>query len=407
MTVMLDQNPNEHALSYPEFRWYYVGAVLGTNGGWIVRILLSWLAWDLTGSPSFVGVIATASLLPVAVFGPIFGALADRMSIKTAYVRVGRSLLVVPVCLFSLLALNALTPAVLFAVAFLFGTFMSAYHPVRQSIGPRLVERSAIGSTVALSALNFNIGRLLAPALGGILIARYGAMPTSILAILLAIPTVLIAPRLMPREEEKSTESTTLLNDLKRGFRVVWERWEIRRAILLAITALAFIRGMSEILAIVADGEFARGAQGLGLMTSALGFGALFAAGGQVYFGSRLFRNMKFRIGAIIAGYIGVAGMVFAPSFDVALGFTPFVGFASTFVGVSLQVGVQARLEDELRGRVMSIWMLSNTLFTAVVAMFISALSEWIALPLAVSIVMSICGGLAAVVLLSWGQKDA
>lgn len=397
---------SEHAFAYPAFRLYYVGAVLGTNGGWIIRILLSWLAWDLTRSPVFVGVIASASLLPVAFIGPIFGAIVDRMSIKKAYIRVTLSLQIVPITLFALIAFDALNASILLIIAVLFGVIMSAYHPARQSLGPRLVGRAAIGSVVALSSLNFNIGRLLAPAVGGILISSHGVLPTAALGIILAIPNMFVAPFLKPREDERTNQTGSLAQNLAQGFRVVWSRWTIRRSILLTVCGLGLLRGMAEILAIVADGVFDRGAQGLGLMTSALGFGALFAAFGQIFFGTRFFRRMNVRVIAITLGFIGVLALVYGPNFNVALFGATLMGFASTFVGVSLQVGVQARLEDELRGRVMSIWFLSNTLSTALVAFLISGLSGWIGLPWAVSLTLVASSVAVIAILLRWGQKD-
>ncbi|MAM62809.1 MFS transporter [Maritimibacter sp. UBA3975] len=384
------QEASARALSYPDFRRYYLGAVCGTNGGWVTRILLSWLAWDLTGSPSFVGVIAATSLLPVAVFGPFFGTLADRMSARTGFQRVSLFLLAIPIVLTALLALDVLTPVPLFFLALAFGTVMSAYHPVRQSLGPRLVARPAIGSVVALAALNFNIGRLLAPAIGGLLIAQYGTLVTSFLGIALAIPNALIAPTLNPREDDHSQHGR-MLDDLKQGFMVVWTRWPIRRSIMLAVAALGLTRGVSEILALVADGIFERGASGLGLLTSAVGGGALVAAIFQVVAGNQLVRHRALRFGVMFVGFAGALGLVHAPSFESALVPAAFVGFASTYVGVSLQIGVQARLEDELRGRVMSIWMLANTASTAFLAFAISTVTEWTGMPLATTLFVIVC----------------
>lgn len=398
MTTIPDpQEASERALAYPEFRRFYIGAVCGTNGGWISRILMSWLAWDLTHSPTFVGVIAATSMLPIAIFGPVFGALIDRMSTRLAFQRVTLALLAVPVVIAALLAAGWLTAVPLFFVALAFGIVMSAYHPVRQSLGPRLVERPAIGSVVALAALNFNIGRLLAPALGGAMIASFGTFPTALVGVVLALPNALIAPTLRPREGDHESHGA-LLTDLAEGFRVVWERWAIRRSILLAIAALGLMRGISEILALVADGMFGRGATGLGLLTSAVGGGALVAAVFQVVAGNRLLRYRPLRFAVIWCGLLGTLGLVHAPSFEWTLPAASLVGFAATFVGVSLQIGVQSRLEDELRGRVMSIWMLANTASTSALAFGLSGLTEWIGLPAATTAVV-IVASLAVVAL--------
>lgn len=380
------------AFDYPAFRRYYFAAVMGTNGGWITRILLSWLAWDLTHSPAFVGAVAAASLLPISITGPLFGAIIDRTPIKRAFRRVSAVQLSLPILNFILLASGAMTPAIVFTVALAFGIIMSAYHPVRQSLGPRLVERPAIGSVVALAALNFNIGRLLAPAIGGMLIAQFGTVPTSVLAVLMALPNALIGPSLQPRRDAKSTgERKSLAADLAQGFRTVWQRWPLRRSILLSVAAMGLIRGISEILALVADGMFERGAQGLGLLTSAVGGGALVAAILQVVAGNRLLRLRALRMAVIWIGFAAVLGLVYAPAYEWTLLPAALIGFTSTYVGVSLQIGMQARLEDELRGRVMSIWMLANTLSTSVLAFSISTLTGWIGMPTAATLAVALC----------------
>lgn len=385
MTIV-STDPSPRAFAYPAFRRYYTGAVLGTNGGWIVRILLSWLAWDLTKSPTFVGAVAAASLLPVAIVGPIFGAIVDRMSVKTAMIRVALALFLVPMLLLTAIATDSLSPPLLFVLAMIFGIVMSAYHPVRQSLGPRLVEQPAIASVVSLAALNFNIGRLLAPAIGGAIIAKWGILPTAILAVVMMFPNALIAPTLTPRQG-KPREPKSLARDLAQGFQVAWQRPDIRRPILIAVAALGLIRGISEILALIADGLFMQGAQGLGLLTSAVGGGALIAAIVQVWSGNRYVNMRGLRLVLIGVGFMGTMGLVHAPSFGWSLAAAPLVGFSSTWVGVSLQIGMQNRLEDELRGRVMSIWMLSNTASVSILAFLISALTEWIGMPAATTIV--------------------
>ncbi|MGY6633555.1 MAG: MFS transporter [Alkalilacustris sp.] len=379
-----------HALSYPGFRRHYVGAVCGTNGNWISRVLMAWLAWDLTGSPTFVGAVAAASLLPVAVCGPVFGAVIDRMPTGLAFRRASIALLAVPTLLLAALLLDVLGPGLLFVLSLLFGVVMSAYHPVRQSLGPRLVDRPAIGSVVALDALNFNIGRMLAPALGGAVIAAGGTLPAACIGVLLALPNALIAPTLRPREGDHSRHGR-LGADLRAGFAIVWSRWPLLRSMLLAVAALGLMRGVSEILALVADGQFARGAAGLGLLTSAVGGGALLAAIFQVRLKGRLVRNQPLRLAVIVAGFGGVLGLVNAPAFAWAVVAATVLGFAATFVAVSLQIGLQARLEDEFRGRVMSIWMLANTASTSLLAFAIALVTGWVGLAMATGLFVTIC----------------
>ena len=364
------------AFSSPAFRRYFVGAVLGVNGNWIFRVLLSWLAWDTTGSATFVGIVAAASLAPVAFTAPFFGALTDRTPILTAYTWVSLGLLFCPTALLVLLLSGGLAPAPLLGIALLFGMVISAYQPVRQSLGPRLVDPPLISSVVALAALNFNVGRVISPAIGGFLIGALGTTPTAAISALFFLPNLIIGPTLRPREVARRAEPTTYLADLLEGLREAWARWPVRRSLLLTVIALGPIRAITEILALIADGRFGRGAEGLGLLTSSVGAGALLAALFQVLAGKRLARMPAMRFGVIAMGFVATAALTLAPGFTLALALAPIVGFAGTYVGVSLQIGIQSRLEDELRGRIMSLWMVSITLSTSALSFLVSAVSE-------------------------------
>ncbi|MHA6265142.1 MFS transporter [Arenibacterium sp. CAU 1754] len=391
----------DSAFSNPGFRRYYVGAVSGMNATWIFRVLLSWSAWDLTHSASFVGLVAAAGLLPVALAGPFFGVLADRSDIRRAYRRVSLGLLACPVALLGLLGMNWLTPVLLLCLSALYGIVLSAHHPVRQSLGPRLVEPPLIGSVVALSALNFNVARLLSPAIGGVLIGQVGLAVTALVSLALFVPSILIAPTLSPRPNAAGTAQAGLLTELAEGLRTVWERWPVRRSLLLSIFALGPFRAVAELLPVIADGVFGKGAEGLGLLTSAIGFGALIAALFQVVAGHRLLRRVALRYGFVALGFLGGVLMVSASVFEMALLAAPVVGFAGTYVGVSLQIGLQARLEDGLRGRVMSLWMLSTTLSTSLLAVAISVVSEFLGISLATIAIFSICAG-AVLLVAAW-----
>ncbi|GAB4260249.1 MAG: MFS transporter [Pararhodobacter sp.] len=368
------------ALKVPAFRRYFAGSVLGMNATWIFRVLLSWSAWDLTHSASFVGLVAALSLLPVALTGPVFGALTDRADVRRAFFRVTLGFTLCPLIFMLLSWTGWLAPVPLLVLSGLYGVLLSAYHPVRQSIAPRLVEPPLIGSVVALAALNFNVGRMLSPAIGGALIARIGLVPTSLVVLLLFVPSIVISLTLTPRDSVRTTARASFLSDLRAGLGVAWRRWPIRRSLLLSVFALGPVRAVAELLALIADGNFGRGAEGLGLLTSAIGFGALFAALFQVFAGQALLRRHAVRYGFVALGFLATGAMVLAPDFDTALLAAPFAGFSATYVGVSLQIGLQARLEDGMRGRIMSLWMLATTLSTSVLAVAVSAASDFVGL---------------------------
>lgn len=392
---------SETALSVPMFRRYFAGAVSGVNGMWIFRVLLSWLAWDLTGSPPFVGLVAACSLLPVAVAGPIMGAVTDRADIRQAFRRVSAGLLVCPLLLLGVMQAGVLSPPVLVAIALSFGTVMALYHPVRQSIGPRLVDGPLIASVVALSALNFNLGRVIAPALGGVLIARAGVEVTALVVTALFVPNLVLQGALRPRQTAPR-DQTALWADFRDGLVHALGSGPIRSVLILSVTGLGPVRAVMELLALIADGQFQRGVEGLGLMTSAVGAGALVAALVQVWGGARLASRHWVRWAALAMGFSGTLMLVWAPSFSVSVTAAVIAGFCGTYVGVGLQIWLQSDLDDGLRGRIMSLWMLAVTASTSLMALGLSLAASFWGLGVATVCLLVVC----AAVGIAWGRPQ-
>jgi len=392
------------ALKHPGFRLYYLGAVAAMNGSWMFRVLLSWAAWDITHSPKYVGVVAAASLLPVAITGPLFGALTDRTHLPRIYLQVALSLLACPAVFLLLVVTGGLTAQPLLLLSLGFGIVMSAHHPVRQSMGPRLAPASAVSSVITLSALNFNTGRLISPAIGGLLIASVGLAMTAAISVVLFVPSITVAPVLTPRAVEKQASAGSFMADLVDGLRQGWVRWPIRRTLMLSVLALGPVRAIGEILSLIADGQFSQGAEGFGLLISGLGGGALVAGLVQLSIGRHLMRRVGLRFGIIALGFAAASAMVLVPTFARALILAPVLGFASSFVGVSLQIGLQARLEDELRGRIMSLWMMGFTLSTSILSVVITAVAEIVGLPVAVLSVQTLAAIGVILVALNWGR---
>lgn len=387
------------ALQRPQFRRYYMSSVSGVNGMWVFRVLLSWSAWDLTGSASFVGMIAALSLLPVALVGPFFGALIDRSEIRKAFFLVSSSLLTCPLVFVLLSLTGTLEPVSLTGLAIFFGFAIAAHHPVRQSLGPRLVEREQIGAVVALSALNFNVGRVISPMIGGLVIATMGLTLTGAISIALFLPNLIVIMTLQPRSLPPRASRNYVL-ELIEGAREVFLRPLALQSMLIASLGLGPIRALSEVLPLLADGVYGKGAEGLGLLTSCIGAGALVAAVLQVVAGHRLIQRPALPWVVLGIGHLGNAGMVWLPHFSLVAFASTFSGFASAFLAVWLQTRVQSGLPDALRGRVMSFWMSSVTLSSSVLAYCVSVGSELLGLSFAMLLMQLVLLAILSVVLM-------
>ncbi len=349
------------ALQAPQLRIYIAGAVFALNGLWIQRVVMGWLAWSLTGSATWVGIVAFLMFAPTMVSGPFFGVLTDRVDVRRAALTSQSILAGFTLCLAVTELSGLLGIWSLSAIALGIGITTSAHHPIRGALVPRLVPREALANAVALVSINFNLARLLGPAIGGALIAGLGVSAAILVNVACFLPFLAALFMLRPRpraEREDHAERGSFLRELGDGVRHVLEHPSILRAMALNGLFSSIVRGSLEILPAVADGRFQRGADGLGEILAAAGAGALVASAVMAW------RNTHFSgrglppvsTTGVFAGFIFVAGLGYTDVWGLALLCTFGIGCTGAVVGIGYMSTVQLILEDGFRGRVMSLW---------------------------------------------------
>jgi len=363
-----------------QFRLYFLGTFFAVQAIWVQRVTLGWLAWERTGSAAFVGVVASLSLAPTLVTGPFFGVMADRVDIARAALATNglMALVLAALALGVPLTGPAATPLVLGLGALAIGLVTSAHHPVRMSLGPRLVPQPLVQHVVSIAALNFNLARLTAPVVAGWVIALAGAEVALWVAVACYVPMLVVLPRLHPRDLPPR-DRTGIWADLIEGMRYAMAAPLVRLALIVTVIFATVVRGALEVLPVLADGAFGRGAAGLGLLTAAAGAGAMVAALGKaVGLGAVGARIPPAVLWAAMAGQGAVVAMGLAPVWPAALAATALVGFCATWVGVSMQAAIQSDLPDAYRGRVMSLWVVVGIGTVALGAVAVGAMAEWI-----------------------------
>lgn len=390
---------NLSVLRHRGFRRYFLGAFGAVNGLWIQRVALGWIAWALTGSPAFVGVVAALMLAPTFLSGPIFGVLVDRGNVVRAAFATNGAMLACNALLLCGLGLGVLGPGLLALVVGLVGLAAAANHPVRMSLAPRLVPVEEAGSVVSLAALNFNLARAIAPAIGGWLIDAAGVGAALAAAVLLQLPMLFALRGLRPRAVEVSRGSGGFWGSLREGLAHAATTPVIRRAMLLTGIFALSGRAFLEILPVIADGVFHRGPSGLGELSAAAGAGALAAAlmkslGGRARPGVIPARALV----VAVVGLGATATVGLTASWALALVAVAVAGLAGTYLGVTMQALIQTGLADELRGRVMSLWVVVGLGAGSLGALGLGAAAEAVgAGPALVTVAL---GGLVGVVVL-------
>ena len=388
---------NLSALKFRDFRIYLGGNLFAVNALWMQRVTIGWIAWDLTSSATFVGFIAFVNFAPAMVTGPLFGVLVDRMRITQVAKLTQILLLIISLGFYLFFTFGILDEILLSFLSFLSGLVTSAHNPVRLSLAPRLVYRTSVASVVSIVAINFNLARLTGPAIGGWLIASWGISTALLVQTGFYLPFIFAISLLHPRQRSSSIiNNEPFIAALQNGIKYALANTLIRQAFLVTALYAFLIRGTLEILPVIADGVFSRGATGLGLLTSSAGFGALIAGVIKAFTPSQTVRKLpKFALASALLG-IGLMPLVgLSNSWNLTLLCIFYIGFSGTLAGISVQTAIQIDLDDDFRGRVMSLWTMVSIGATATGAIILGGLADHIG----VSLAFSLAGGLGTVLL--------
>ena len=366
------------ALQSSHFRIYVAGTFFSLHGLWIQRIVFGWLAWDLTGSASWVGGLSFLLFAPTILSGPLFGVLADRVDVRraalfTQSMQAGLSFTVFLLHVFGLTTIWSLA-----VLCLVIGTVTSAHHPLRMTMAPRLVAKDALANAVAITSVNFNFARLIGPAIGGVIIAGYGATIAMAVTVVCFLPflVALTQIRLRPRDHAAGT-GEPFLKQLKDGALVAIRHPIIRVALMMTGMFSVVGRGTLEILPAIADGAFERGAAGLGQIAAAGGGGALIASTLMALRAPQAAGRLpRISILSVYGGFSLCILLGMTGSWIIALAAAAGIGFCGATVGIGLQSTVQLSLTDTYRGRVMSLWTVLGIGGAAIGAILLGGIAD-------------------------------
>ena len=376
---------NLAALSHRDFRRYITANAFSLHGVWMQRITVAWIAWAMSGTAAYVGWIAFLGFAPTMITGPIFGVLSDRLPLRRAAMMAQGGLGVMSALLLLCHLTGMLGPISLSLIALGTGIIISANNPVRMSLTPLLVPKEEITSVILASSLNFNLARVVGPALGGLIIAHFGITAALITICLFFAPAILILPGISPRNREAAANAKEpIWQSLKDGAAFAANHPLI--AHVLSITALYTFtgRGILEILPVIADGVFQRGATGLGTLTAAAGCGALLSAAAVTLL-PKAQAGERPRLGHW-AGIVGLTLVVVlgqSQSWTVSMIIVGILGACSAQFGVAMQSTLQLVLVDTYRGRVMSLWVMLGIGAASLGALVLGAMADVLGLGLA------------------------
>jgi MFS family permease len=367
------------SLRHLDFRYLCASTFMMSAGQWIQQVTLGWLVYELTGSSMLLGVLNGLRALPFLVTGPMAGVAADRMDRKKLLLRTQWVLILTAVIMGVAVASPLLHVWHIFVFTLITGIAWTFSEPVRQSMIPSVVPKAELANAIALNSGGFNLMKITGPALGGAMIALFGAagnffvQAVAYVGVLVMIYWMRVPPT--PAEARRSSA----LSNLKEGFAYVGSTPAVLALMTLAYVPRIFAVPYQTLMPVFQKDVLGVGPEGLGLLMAAPGLGAVLAVLMLASWGNRLKRQGLFLVASIIV--LGLFLILFSQitSFPLALLSLVAVGIFQMLFLASTSTLLQLIVPDQLRGRVMSLYMLdrgfmpAGALFAGVAAHFIGA----------------------------------
>jgi MFS family permease len=385
------------ALRERNYVLYLAGQFTSQLGNWAEQTAVAWILYELTNSPLLLGLSGLARAVPMIAFTLIGGAVADRAPRRMLLLTTESAMLVVSLAVGWLAAAGQLQFWYLYVLSFASGTLSAFSVPARQALFAGLVPRSAMQSAVSLNAVAVRSGALAGPSLGGVALAYGGyALPFFVnAATFLGMLLALAAMRLPPREPERASPSG-LWEGMTHGLGFVWRNPLLKVALGLEVVSGLFGHNVT-LVTIIARDVLATGPEGLGLLLSALGAGALASMTVMVAFEVK--RHLQLILAAGTAYTVLLAAFALSPWLGLSMALLFALGAADGAWAVTRNTLAQLLVPDELRGRVMSVVVLATRGSAPLGRLQGGFLAELVGGPAAVLLGAAVIG---AAVLRSW-----
>lgn len=363
------------ALHTPNYRRYFAGQAVSLVGTWMQTVAQAWLVLELTGSGTALGLVAAAQFLPILLIAPYGGLLADRLDKRTILIATQCALGTIALTLGILTVTGAVRLWMVVVLALALGVATAIDNPARQSFAQEMVGPGGVRNAVSLNSVMVNTARAVGPAVAGVLIATVGTglcfliNAASYVAVVVALVGMNVAQlRPTPRQEREPGQ-------VRQGLSYVAHTPDLLVPLMMLAVIGTLAYEFQVVLPLLARGPFQGGAGTYGLLTSAMGVGAI--AGGLVAAGRAGSGLRPMTTAAAMFG-VAILGAAAAPSIATALIAMAAVGATSvTFLAVG-NTTLQLTAEPRFRGRVMALWAVAFLGSTPLGAPIIGAVSEYL-----------------------------
>jgi MFS family permease len=358
------------ALTHRNFRLFWAGAFLSNIGTWMQTVAQGWLVLQLTDSAFWLGVDGFAATSPGLVLTLLGGVYADRIDRKRLLIFTQAGAGLTALMLAFLIATGIVSDAghvwIILVASFITGCCFSLASPSYQAITIDLVGREDLSNAIALNSTQFQLSRVVGPALAGVGFQLFGLAGCffvnglSFVAIIIALSLVRIeSPHgTTVAARANGGERQTMWRDLMNGFRYVWSRPRVFLLLLISAVASLFGAPYMTLMPLFTRDVLGLGETGLSLMMGVAGAGSFLAALMLTFLGNVRGKG-RYVLGGSAAFGLCLVGFSLSRNITLSLVMLFGLGFSIVCSIAVMNMLLQKLVTDEMRGRVMSMFMLS------------------------------------------------
>ena len=395
------------ALRHRNYRLFFGGQLVSLVGTWMQTVAQAWLVLQLTRDPFLLGLTAAIQFLPVMLFGLFGGLIADALPKRRTLIATQASQMLLAFALFALTQAGVVEVWHILLLATLLGVTNAVDMPTRQAFAVEMVGREDVGNAVALNSAMFNGARIVGPAVAGIAIGVFGIAVAflinglSFLAVIFAYAAMRDEDLHSPARFGRPTTVRAVGETLAEGLRYVRRSPMLLLPITIIGLASTFGMNFGVVIPALADDVLRTDAAGFGFLMAATGIGSMVAA--LLIAFSAGVRPMLIGAGSILLG-AGLIASGLIHAFAPALPAMALVGFGAISMAATANTTIQLNVEDQYRGRVMSVYTTVFAGSTPIGGLFAGSLASTYSVEasLIVAGVLCVATGLAAA---AWLQQ--
>ncbi len=379
------------SLRHRNFRLFFFGQIISLPGNWIQNIAMGWLVFRLTDSALLLGVVGFAAQIPSFFITPVAGVFADKTERRSVLIMTQAVSMIIALLLAYLVLTDRITVMIIIIGAVINGIANAIDNPYRHAFLVNMIDdRKDLPNAIALNSTMYNSARFIGPPIGGFLVAYAGegvcflVNGLSYIAVIASLLAMNI-PRIV-----KSLEHNSVLSDLLGGFKYAYETKHLQILIIMVIIVSFIGLPFQVFMPVFAKDILGGDSKTLGILTGALGAGALTGAlllANQ----SSISRFPSVILTSALMFSIGLGVFTLSETLYLSMIAMVVTGFGMVVLFASCNTLLQTMVNENMRGRIVALYSMSFMGFTPIGSILLGSITEFTSLQSTLVVTSLLC----------------